>query len=89
MRNAEAELERFMYPIRELCDTLRGKVDGAMDTVFKLNGDCFSGHEVELAKTMVGEWKKVMVKLKDWHQDLYQIEEGWSDEWGKYYDGGY
>ena len=89
MRNAEAELERFAHPMAELCNILRGKVNGTMDTGFKFDGDCHSGAEVELTKTMVGEWKKVLVKLKDWHQQLFQIEEDWSDEWGKYYDGGY
>lgn len=89
MENAEAELERFAYPMAEVCNILRGKVNGTMDTVFKLHGDCLSGAEVELTKTMVGEWKKVLVKLKDWHQQLFQIEEDWSDEWGRYYGWGY
>ncbi|KAL8880999.1 MAG: hypothetical protein Q9192_007898, partial [Flavoplaca navasiana] len=83
MRNAEAELDRFAHPMAEVCNILQERLDGTMDTV------CFSAAEVELTKTMVGEWKKVLVKLKDWHQQLFQIEEDWSDEWGKYYDGGY
>ena len=89
MRNAETELEGFAHPMVEVCNLLPGKVNGTMDTVVKLDGDCLSGAEVELTKTMVGEWKKDLVKLKDWHQQLFQIEEDWSDEWGKYSDGGH